>query len=88
MNVDAEFQLFRSTRPKGGTNTRLNRGAVNHIVTFLLPYYPQLKYMRSGERADFIVYLFEKALKGKMEDYIYSWEADALPQKMPTQTIF
>ena len=88
MDVEQEFSLFRSTRSSGGVNTRINRGAVNHIVTFLLPYYPQLKYMKTGERTDFVIYLFEKALKGKMPDYQISWEAEVLPEKMSTQEIF
>ena len=79
--VSLDFTLFRNNRRKGGTNTRLNKEAVDHIVAVLLPYYKELRLMKSGERADFIIFLFEKALKEKMPDYIFSWSEENTHKK-------
>lgn len=76
MSIVNEFKLFRSTRSNRGTNTRLNSNAVSHLVTVLLPFYPCVRDMSAGERADFIIFLFEKALKDKMPDYKFSWEVE------------
>jgi len=77
MNTEYEFKIFRLTRDGQGVNHRINKNAIHHIVTVLLPYYPFLGPMKSGERVDFIIYLFEKALKDKMEGYLTSWEMAA-----------
>lgn len=87
-DLSYEFKLFRLTRNGEGSNHRLNKDALHHIVTTLLPYYPQLGQMKSGERADFVLFLFEKALKGKLPDYVTSWEAASTGKNTETNPIF
>ena len=83
-----DFQLYKLSRRGHGANHRINKNAIHHLVTNLLPYYPQLGVMKAGERADFIIFLFEKALKEKMTGYKTSWECAQMEKGRNESPIF
>lgn len=74
VSSNQSFNIAKSTRAKSSKLVKVNYYQLSYLVDCLIPYYPELRELGSGLKADFMFFLLEKALKDKKPDYVTSWE--------------
>ncbi|MEE4244542.1 MAG: hypothetical protein V2I33_03980 [Kangiellaceae bacterium] len=72
MTTKTDYLLFKNSS-KADTVSRVRSLPVEHLSSFLCGHYPEIKEQTTSERVNFFIFLLEKALDKKCEDYSVSW---------------